>query len=317
MPMPALSALCLLLIAYLLLAPAAALALVRATLALWWGSIVPAQLPFFLCAGLLTAGGWVEAWARRWQSLMRPLLYLPGAAAPAVLLGFCAGFPSGALMTATLYRRGLLSRAEAARLLSCCNNPGPLYLSAGVATALLDAPQLAGRMLCCCYGGSLLLGMLAGIAARLRREPLSPAPPPQRAQIGRLDPLQLLKETTVTAAQQLLLIGALMVLCALLARLIADAGLLALLQRLGLGTAAAEALLSATCELSIGMAAIAELPLTAPRPLLCLLAAGWGGLSVQAQVMAMLADTDISPRAYLLSRPAAMALAALLWWATA
>ena len=66
------------------------------------------------------------------------------------------------------------------------------------------------------------------------------------------------------------------------------------------------AALSGVLEMSLGINALAEssLPLRVILPWVAAQLA-FGGFCVQAQVVAMIADSDLSPRLYLLSRPPA------------
>lgn len=51
-----------------------------------------------------------------------------GCASSALLLGLVGGYPIGAQTAAGLYRDRLLTREEAQRLLTFCNNANPVFL---------------------------------------------------------------------------------------------------------------------------------------------------------------------------------------------
>ncbi|MDO4581807.1 MAG: hypothetical protein Q4B96_04410 [Bacillota bacterium] len=293
----------------LLFFPAVAFAAAEQALALWWQVIAPALLPFFILSELLLASGAPAYLGRALTPLMQPLFNLPGAAAIAVALGFCSGFPTGALLTAALRRDGCLSRAEAERLLAFTNNAGPLYIVTGVSTGLFGCPQLALLLAPLHYGGNLLLGVALGRLARHSPRPRSsPAlTPPAAARPRDLGaPGVLLKTAAQKAVANIALIGCYMVLFAVLTAMLGAWRLLG-------GDALSLALTAGLFEMSIGIDQLAALPLAQALPWTAALLA-WGGLSVQAQVAAMVAGTDIRLRVYLLCRVVHAALSLAGVW---
>ena len=103
---------------------------VSEALALCAETVIPALFPFMVVSGLLVSLGFGEWLSPRLSGLMGSLFRLPGSAASALLLGFVGGYPIGARTAADLYREGLLTKAEAGRLLTFCNNSIPPFSSA-------------------------------------------------------------------------------------------------------------------------------------------------------------------------------------------
>ena len=97
-------------------------------LSLCAGTVVPALFPFMVVSGLLMALGFGDWLSPRLAGLMGPLFHLPGSAGSALLLGFIGGYPIGVRTAAELYRQGSLTREEASRLLTFCNNSNPAFL---------------------------------------------------------------------------------------------------------------------------------------------------------------------------------------------
>ena len=91
-------------------------------------SVVPALFPFLVASSLLLDLGFGELAAPWLAGLMEPLFRVPGAGSSALLLGLVGGYPIGAKTAADLYRNGLVSRAEAERLLAFTNNSNPVFL---------------------------------------------------------------------------------------------------------------------------------------------------------------------------------------------
>ncbi|MBR0374924.1 MAG: hypothetical protein IJH59_00040 [Firmicutes bacterium] len=294
----------LLLTAAMMARPEKTVAAARSALTLWARAVAPSLLPFFILAQLLVALGAAQLAGRRLAPLMRPLFDLPGEAALGLVMGFCSGFPTGAAVAAELRRDGAITAEEGGRLLAFTNNAGPLFVTATVASSLLQTPEAAALLCAAHYGGNLLLGLVFGLCSRARRGRWEKAvPPPEPAAGSPAPPLAaLMKAAAQRAAANLLLIGCYMAFFAVAAALLVPAE----------GQPLLKAGVSGLLEMSLGINALAESGLETAA-LLPLIGAelAFGGLSVQMQVLAMTADTDISPRLYLLSRPLHAALSAL------
>jgi sporulation integral membrane protein YlbJ len=225
---------------------------------------------------------------------MRPLFHLPGAASLAVVLGFCSGFPTGAAVTAGLWREGLISDEEGARLICFTNNSGPLYISVALATGLLACPQAAIILAIAHYGGNLLLGIALGWQ---RRQP-SPQREQQRQQTQTAPrPLGIvLRAAAETAIRNILLIACYMVLFSVITALLVS-------EAWATAHPLAAGIMQGCFEMTLGLDTLADagLPLTQTIPLAAAILA-FGGFSVQMQVLAMVAETPIPARRYLLCR---------------
>ena len=97
-------------------------------LALCAASVIPALFPFLVVSSLLLSCGLGEWAAVHLAGFMTPLFRLPGCAASALLLGLVGGYPVGVRTAAQLYRQGSLTKNEASRLLTFCNNASPVFL---------------------------------------------------------------------------------------------------------------------------------------------------------------------------------------------
>ena len=88
---------------------------------------------------------------------MRPLFNVAPAGATAFVLGIISGFPLGAICAKDLYKAGNLSKPEAERLLTFCNNSGPLFIIGTVGAAIYLTEYANNKkmvMLKCFYGSS-------------------------------------------------------------------------------------------------------------------------------------------------------------------
>ena len=132
----------LLLLAALLLSPAAALAGARQGLDIWWGRVLPALLPSMLAVRLTQNMG-----------LLRLTEAHPrGQLLAAIGFSLVSGAPNGAKLLHALVEDGSLSRREADRLLPLVNAVSPAFLLSIIASELLKNKALFLPMAIAFYG---------------------------------------------------------------------------------------------------------------------------------------------------------------------
>ena len=269
----------------------------REGLALCAGSVIPALFPFLAASSLLLKLGFGDALAGPLAPLMG-LYRLPGEAAGALALGLAGGYPVGARTAAELYAQGSLTRDEAERLLTFCNNANPAFLLSGLGLGVLGSDR-AGLWLWLIHLFSALVTGLVLARKPGRRGGGRSLPRKDAAPEGSFP------ELLVGAVQGAL--GAILGICAFV-ELFYVLGLP--LRRLpapwGAGLAGAVELFSASAALPggrLGFVLAAGL-------------AGFGGLSVLCQTAAVLAPQGLSPvpslRGKLLQGVLSAALAAAL-----
>ena len=298
----------------LVFAPAGAIESARYGLQLCAELIVPSLLPFFAASALLIRLGVPRMLAPLLAPAAGRLWGVSGAGAAAFLAGICGGYPLGAQTVAELYGAGQVTKKEAETLLGFCNNSGPSFLIGVIGVGLFSS-RTAGLLL---YALHVAAAVLSGVI--LRRDTYGESAPVEG------EDEQGFASALVDAVRQSL--SALLSVCAFIVCFCVFSGML---DSLGLYRAAA-ALLAAPLglqeqelragligllELSGGIGALRGLPLTPGRFALAAFLAGWGGLSVQLQTLAVLRDTDLDTRRHFLGRLLSAALSALLALAAA
>ena len=265
----------------------------REGLALCAGSVIPALFPFLAASSLLLKLGFEDALAGPLAPLMG-LYRLPGEAAGALVLGLAGGYPVGARTAAELCAQGALTRDEAERLLTFCNNANPAFLLSGLGLGVLGSVR-AGLWLWLIH---VLSALVTGLdLARKPGRQGSGRSLPRKAPAAE----ESFPELLVGAVQGAL--GAILGICAFV-ELFYVLGLP--LRRLpapwGAGLAGAVELFSASAALPggrLGFVLAAGL-------------AGFGGLSVLCQTAAVLAPQGLSPAPYLRGKLLQGALSAAL-----
>lgn len=275
--------------AALILRPAEASDAARQGLVLCFQTVLPSLFPFFVLSSLFIASGAADAFGQILEPVMRPLFYLGGAGAPALALGLVGGYPVGARTVAELYRGGSLTKPEAERLLSFCNNAGPGFILGICGGAVLGSVR-AGLYL---YLVHVAAAMLTGVA--LRRCTLMECAA-KRPRQSRAQPKSLVSAFPAAVRDSF---AAVWSVCGFVVLFAVVLRFLTLLLPAGAGSGCAYPLLLGFVELTNGVMA---LPSDRCGFVLCAMLLGWGGLSVHAQTLSVLDDTDLSPQLYFLGK---------------
>lgn len=238
-------------------------------------TVIPSQFLFLAVTSLLVSLGVGEVLSPRLEFLMWPLFRVDGAGAAALILGLVGGYPIGARTTAELYREKLLSADEAERLLAFCNTANPAFLI-GVLGAGVFGSVRTGVWLWLIH---LLSASLTGL---LFRRGTGRGERTRRAVAARAVSLSsAVVQAVRRALESMLSICAFVVVFYALARP---------LRRLpGIAGAAA-----------VGFAELfSVIPLLSANRAGFVLAsalAGWGGVSVLCQTLAVVGDSGLSAR---------------------
>lgn len=226
-------------------------------------------------AGMLVRLGLGQWLAPYMAGLTAPLFRLPGCAGSALLLGLVGGYPIGARTAAELYTSGALTRQEAERLLTFCNNSNPVFLVSVLGSGVFGSVRTGLWLWLIHVCSALLAGLLFRGLGQGRRE----IPPPVSFQSPALS------EAIVSAVKDAA--GGMLSVCAFVTLFYV---LVSPLSRSG----------TAMAGLAVGITELFSLTplLTCDRPgfLLAAGCAGWGGLSVLCQTAAVLDGTDLSLR---------------------
>ena len=242
-------------------------------LSLCAGTVIPSLFPFLVVSSLLISLGFGEWLAPHFSGLMTPLFRLPGQASGPLLLGLIGGYPIGAQSVAELYQQGLLTKGEAERLLTFCNNSNPVFLISVLGVGVFGSVR-AGVWLWLIH---LLSALLAGLFFRGRKVPArrdSPRPVSCRA----VSLSAAVVSSVRSAANGMLSVCAFVTLFYVLISPLAELG----------------GLLSATLVGAVELFSLTPL-LTPDVPgfVLAAACAGWGGLSVLCQTAAVLDSTGL------------------------
>lgn len=303
-------------------------------LRLWFDIVLPALLPFFVMAEMMMGLGVIHFIGVLLEPLMRPLFRIPGAGAFAAALGLAAGYPLGAKLAGNLARARLCTDVEGERLVSLANTADPLFMVGAVAVGMFGLPEIGGTLAVSHYLAVICVGLLMRFHAP--KVPATVEPPASQPILSRaLSALYearrndgrpigtLFGDAVRESVNALLFIGGTIIMFSVLIRVLTVAGVIGFvaniihtpLSALGVDPTLTDALLVGVVEITNGARAASA----ANASLLykVAIASGiiaWSGLSVHAQVAAMLHGTNIRLTPYIIARSVHAVLATVFAW---
>ena len=110
--------------------------------------ILPAVFPFLAVSVFLAGAPGGAGIAVLFGGVMRNCYRLPGAAAPALLMGCIGGYPAGAKTLTELQKQGVLTAEEAKNAAPVLIFSGPAYMAGVVGGQIFGSVRVG--LLCCC-----------------------------------------------------------------------------------------------------------------------------------------------------------------------
>ena len=274
-------------------------AAVRQGLMLCARSVIPSLFPFFVVVSFAVGCGFFAALRR---------LGLPVGAA-VFLVGIVGGYPVGARTVGELYRGGGLARERAETLLTFCNNAGPSFIFAIAGVGVFGSQKIGLAL----YGIHILSALAAGgLLGGLRSAQNAAKPAGSDMKTARCDMkpagnrTKLAGNGTGLPALFVSCVGsaaaAMVNICAFVIFFLV---VMALVRQAWPGL---PPLALGLLEVTGGITSLEASPAG-----FCMAAAllGWGGVSVHCQTAAVLEDTGLSLRRYLLAKALQAVISAL------
>lgn len=285
--------LCIFFLNYLLLFPQDALTYARAGLLLWFDTLLPSMLPFFVFSGLLLSTNLLDRLVDRPKAFWKTIFALSPQGAYAWMLGILCGYPMGAKITADLYKEQRISRQEALYLLTFSSYPGPAFLSSYLCTGLFQRPDL---FLPSC-GILYLSSFLCSLFTRILYKPLPETSGNfrQKKEISSSPPLgELLDISIMNGFEAITKLGGYVILFSILQGMLKPS--LRSLPNM-------KYLIPGCVEITTGLAELTASPWDISLLFPAALAfTAFGGLCVAAQTKSMLNHTDLPLSPYLLGK---------------
>lgn len=281
------------LMAALLLYGSEAAAAVRRGLSLCAQTVIPSLFPFFVASSLFVSLGAAASCQRLFAPVLGRILGCTGSGVSAFLLGAVGGYPTGGRTVGELLQGRQISSGEAERLLAFCNNCGPAFIL-GIAGGRFASPAAPVSL----YLIHIVSSIITAQFFRSAGKTVSP-------------PIRQVANPSATGALVRAVSGGAYGMVSVCAFVVFFQVLLSLAEsRLGI----LPPWLCGFFELTAGVSRVAD---TRAGFICAAGLLGWGGVSVHCQTAAVLEDSRLSMRRYLLGKAAqcflSSALAALVW----
>lgn len=275
----------------------------------WFSIVLPALLPFFIMSELLASLGITKFLGILLEKAMRPIFNLPGASAFVLAVGYTSGAPISSILTADLRRKQLLTRNEAERLICFTNNASPLFMFGAVAVGMFKQPEIGIIIALSHYLANIIIGICLRFLGPKGMHYNSQDKTVKKALQTLIDeqhnnkPLgALMGDAVKKSINNITQIGGFIILFSVLIELlylfeiinVMAIILTTIFKNIMFDFQLAKGIASGFIEMTIGSKLIAESASSLKLKVAAVsLVLGWAGLSIQAQAMSMIADTDI------------------------
>ncbi len=285
----------------------ASAAAARDGLNLCFNVIIPSLFPFFVASSLIVELGFADKIGRFFEPVMKPLFNISGVCAAAFALGFIGGYPVGAKTAISLYKCGSISKDEAERLLSFCNNSGPAFIF-GVVGAGIFSSSMIGLLL---YSAHVVSSVLVGVIFRSWGTSGGRRQAPKSIRVTAVDYSSAFTQSVTGSFGSMLNISAFVIFFAVIIKLLFASGaipqaasfLAFLLSPLGLDRLWCERLLTGIIELTSGVWSLNEVAGELKSAItMAAFMLGWAGLSVHCQVLSFISGSGLSVKSYILGK---------------
>lgn len=287
--------------------PTVALESAQKGVALWARAILPALLPFFICANFMISIGVPGLIGRFFEKSFQLIFGAPGSSAFVFIISITSGYPMGPKLIGDMGRRGEITLFDAKRMLTFCSTSGPLFLLGTVGVGMLHSPPAGAVIAVSHYLGAVLNGILFRLIERKKYQSKVTIKKKNSSSIRRTGIadsicvgdnrlLDLFTDAIMSALKTLGIICCYLVIFTMVTDLLELAGVFHSLSE-GYQRGFVKGLL----EMTVGCNNLA-LSEGIGISMKCVLAAfliSFGGFSIFAQSMSVLYGLNISPRYYL------------------
>lgn len=268
-------------------------------------TLIPSLFPFLVLSELLVISGVGEALGQLCSGVMRRVFGVSGAGASAVILGSACGFPVGARTAVGLLDRGGITKKECEHLLTLVNQPSSAYLISTVGVGLYGCRRIGVILYLVVVFCGLLTGLIAGLLLGRPGKNLSPPSSPSARHPRGPEAL-----TAALASST----SGMMTVCAYVVFFSVITGLIGqIMEGRGSYGRVCHLLLGGVLEMTGGIGLASALPKPSSL-ILTAVFAGWSGLSVHGQIMALCGGRGLSFRPYLLAKTFQGLLCGVITW---
>ncbi|OMP68506.1 sporulation integral membrane protein YlbJ [Domibacillus epiphyticus] len=275
----------------------------RVGMDMWWKTVFPSLLPFFILTELLLGLGVVAFFGSLTEKVMRVLFRLPGPAGVAWILSLASGFPTGAKLAARLRADNTITQIEAERLLAFAHSSNPLFILGAIASGFLQDPDTGFLLAAAHYMAAFFVGITMRFYGG--QTPVSPSVSTgaiesfflARKEDGRAFGT-LIADAVISSVQTLMLVGGFIVFFSVMTELLKINGIFSavsfLFLKAGVDISMTAPLITGLIELTAGAKQASSMNGDSADILLIIsFMLAFSGFSVHAQVASIISETDI------------------------
>lgn len=291
----------------------------------WWEVVFPALLPFFIVSEILMGLGVVHLMSVLLEPFMRPVFNVPGSGAFVLTMGLSSGYPISSKITTRLREQGLVTRVEGERLVCFTTTSDPLFMFGAIAVGFFHNPSIGIIIIIAHYAAAILLGLIMRFYSRNSSPTISASNANHEfiiiraikamhlARIKDSRPLgKLLGDSVISSLHTIALIGGFMILMSVFLSMLNAIQITSVLSYIfshiltfiGISPDLSIALVSGLFEVTLGsqQASLVNNSMLLEKVLIVSIILAWGGLSVHAQIAAILSITDLRYKPFALTR---------------
>ncbi|WP_312649159.1 hypothetical protein [Aminipila sp.] len=248
-------------------------------IAIWANNILPAMLPFFICANFMNGIGITR--------YLNPSCFT-------FSLSALSGYPMGAKVIGDMGRSGYIPSIECHRLMSFCSTSGPAFIVGAVGASMIGNNTSGSIIAIAHFGGAILNGVLfsviiGALSKEYRNYRYSKK---QRIEKNGFNDnyLEAFTNSIITSFKSLGIILAYIVMFMMITDIMQLSGILE-----GISNPYYVGLIKGILEMTVGCSSISgtmAIPL-ADKTIGCCILISFGGLSIIGQSMSMLEGTNV------------------------
>lgn len=304
----------LLIVVSIIVFPKNSLSAAKAGINLWLFTVFPALLPFFIGSELLLQLGFVKNIGKFLEPIMRPLFNVSGNGAFAMAVGYTSGYPVGAQVIKRLWEEKLLNTSEAERLMTFCNNSGPLFMLGVVAMGMFNNSKIGYIIMLSNYLGAFATGIIfrkySFIEENRKNFNLSKGFE-NTSNYSNINFGEILGSAVKTSMNTMIVIGGYIIAFSVLIEFLKVYGLINAVEKIltpvfesvGFNKNLIPGYISGLMEITIGSSLISQA--TAPlfqKVILVSSILAWGGFSTHGQVIGVINSTKINYFPYFIAK---------------
>ncbi|NLL70149.1 MAG: sporulation integral membrane protein YlbJ [Epulopiscium sp.] len=282
-------------------------------LLLWFNVVFPSLFPFAIGTQMMLEFGIVQWIGTLFEPIMKPLFNISGVGAFSWIIGMTSGYPMGSMITADLVKKEELTIVEGQRLLSLCNQSGPLFIMGAVSIGMLKWPPIGIYLLMVHYLSALSVGFLFRfykpsvsvnevISLKKNKKTTNFKPPSLGA---------ALKKSVLHGMDLLLQIGGFIILFSVIIELLKQWQVSAFFEHIltpifhwiPLHKELQRTCLFSVVEITNGIQLISETSAPVLQKLVCISGCiAWSGFSIHAQTASILQGTQLKMSTYIVGK---------------